>query len=445
MNAKELLLFIESEKTQECLKKLYGNDKNILDFQKNRYNSLIESFCKRFGDGNIRLFSSPGRSEIGGNHTDHNLGKVLAASIQLDCIAAIEKTDDGIISIVDLTYNEDFCIKVAESERKNGETGSIALVRGMIEAFKKMGFVVGGFKGVFTSSVIAAAGVSSSASFEMLICLILNNLYNEQKLSICQMASIGQFAEQKYWDKNSGLLDQMACASGGLVSIDFENPKNPKCEKIDFDFSKENYDLILVNTGKGHADLSAEYSAVPNEMKAVANFLGKETLRGVNFEQIIENLPQLRENCGDRAVMRAFHYLAENEKVEKEIDALKNNNFKSFLSLITASGNSSWKWLQNVYVATNQTEQPICVSLALTETFIEKNCPPNSEKPGVCRIHGGGFAGVIMAFLPKELTENYKNYMYKALGVKEGENSPIYIMSIRPKGAVEITKVFEID
>ncbi len=440
MNAKELLAYIASPDTQKRFAELYGKDKNTLEQQTRRYNSLVESFCKRYGDGTIRLFSSPGRSEIGGNHTDHNLGKVLAASIQLDCIGAIEQTDDGIITICDLTYNEDYSIDVNKTARVEGEKGSIALVRGMIEGFKQAGFKVGGFKGMFTSSVIAAAGVSSSASFEMMICLVLNQLYNGGKISVCQMASAGQFAEQKYWDKNSGLLDQMACASGGLVTIDFENPKNPASEKLNFDFSKENYNLILVNTGKGHADLSAEYSAVPNEMKAVAKLCGKETLRGVDFDTIVEKLPQIRSTCGDRAVMRALHFLAENEKVDAEVASLKNNDFKKFLSLITASGNSSWKWLQNVFVPTNAQEQPVSVCLALTERFIEKNCPANSEKPGACRIHGGGFAGVMMTLLPKELTESYKIYMHRAMGVKSGDKDPVYIMSIRPEGSIEITK-----
>ena len=439
MNANELLAYISSPNTQNRFAALYGSDKNTLALQTQRYNSLVEAFCKRYGDGNIRLFSSPGRSEIGGNHTDHNLGKVLAASIQLDCIGAVEQTGDGIITICDLTYNEDYSIDTNQTVRIEGEKGSIALVRGMIEGFKRAGFKVGGFKGMFTSSVIAAAGVSSSASFEMMICLILNQLYNDGKISVCQMATAGQFAEQKYWDKGSGLLDQMACASGGLVTIDFENPTSPASEKLDFDFSKENYNLILVNTGKGHADLSAEYSAVPSEMKAVAKLCGKETLRGITFDSIIEKMPQIRSACGDRAVMRAFHFLAENEKVDAEVAALKNNDFKKFLSLITDSGNSSWKWLQNVYVADNAQEQPIPVCLGLTELFIARNCPATSAKPGACRIHGGGFAGVMMALLPQELTESYKEYMHKALGVKAGDKDPVYVMSIRPEGSIEIT------
>lgn len=442
MTIAEAFKFIESRKVQGLFAELYGA--NSLKEQTERYALLIKHFAERFGESDLRIFSSPGRSEISGNHTDHNLGKVLAASIQLDCIGAVSKTDNGVITVSDKTYNEDFSIDVADTAAHAGEKGSIALIRGIVQGFKDKGFAVGGFNALFTSNVIAAAGVSSSASFEMIICLILNNLYNGGKISVSEMASIGQFAENAYWYKNSGLLDQMACASGGLVAIDFADPRVPKIEKIQFDFSKEHYSLVITNTGKGHADLSAEYSSIPLEMKAVAAFFGKSVLREVSLEGLHANLKNVRAACGDRAVMRAFHFFAENNRVDAEIAALKGGRFNEFLRLVKESGNSSWKWLQNVAVPAETKEQSICVALALTEQFIEENCPldeavSKSAKPGVCRVHGGGFAGVIMALLPEELTAKYKEFMQNALGFSGGEKSPVYVMSIRPQGSIELT------
>ncbi|MGL4982841.1 MAG: galactokinase [Treponemataceae bacterium] len=430
--------FINSRTTQGLFCKLYGSCPQELQLQTDRYLNLAREFEKHYSyKGDLRFFSSPGRSEIGGNHTDHNLGRVLAASIQLDCIGAVAQTNDNIINIYDITYNENYCIDITKTDRIAGETGSIALVRGLIHGFKNAGFCVGGFKGAFTSNVIAAAGVSSSAAFEMMICIILSTLYNDSKISMENFAHIGQFAEHNYWDKACGLMDQMACAVGGMISIDFENPKNPLVQKIDFDFSKENYDVIIVNTGKSHADLSAQYSAIPHEMKSVAKALGKEQLRGTTFDDITQNLSMLREKCGDRAVMRAFHFIEENERADLQAKALSNNNFAQFLHLITLSGNSSWKWLQNVYLNETPKEQSISVCLALSEIFI-RNHAQNEMRQGACRIHGGGFAGVIQVFMPKEQTQDYITFMNNALGIKQGEKSPIYKMSIRPLGVLEV-------
>lgn len=427
-----------SDSIQKTFAKIYGNEACILKEQNTRYENLLSSFEKRYNKNAERLFSSPGRSEISGNHTDHNLGKVLATSINLDCIGAVTKTDDGIITISDLTYNEDYSINTSDTARIDGEKGSIALVRGIVEGFKQNGFKVGGFSSLFTSSVIAAAGVSSSASFEMIICTILNNLYNESSISVAKLAQIGQFAENKYWDKKSGLLDQMACATGGLIQIDFETQNAPVVNQVAFDFAKENYALMIVNTGKSHADLSEEYSSIPNEMKSVAKFFGKDVLRNTNETDLISNMMAVREKCGDRAVLRALHFYEENKRVDQIVNSLVANDFKTFLKLIIESGNSSWKWLQNAYIATNEKEQSIPVCLALTEMFIQNYCPMKSERPGACRIHGGGFAGVIMALLPKEFADEYRDYMHKALNVKTADKDPVYEMSVRPLGSIEI-------
>ncbi len=426
---------------QQRFEKVYGTDPAIVSAQKERYTKLIDAYSARFGtpSDKLRLFSSPGRTEIGGNHTDHNLGKVLAASINLDCIGAVEATEDNTVHIYDITYNEDYSVAVDQSERIPGETGSIALVRGMIQGFKEKGYAAGGFKACFTSDVISSAGVSSSASFEMMICTIMNFIYNEGKLPVSMLAAIGQFAENKYWDKASGLLDQTACATGGMATIDFADPVNPATRKISFDFAASGYSMMIVNTGKGHADLSAEYSSIPAEMKSVAKFFGQETLRGLSFEQVAEKAVQVRAACGDRALMRAFHFFEENDRVDAEVAALESGDFAGFLRALTDSGNSSWKWLQNICVPTASDEQPIAVCLAATEHFIRKHSGPGA-KPCGCRVHGGGFAGVIQAFIPDELVAEYTEMMEKLLGYDKssGKRSPVYKMGIRSAGSVEV-------
>ncbi|MBP7479410.1 MAG: galactokinase [Spirochaetaceae bacterium] len=417
---------LQSSSVQKLFKSLYGSNLNPA---LQRYSDLAEAFFAHFGNTGkqIRFFSSPGRSEIGGNHTDHNLGKVLAASINLDCIGAVCANGTNLIRILDISYNETFEVDIDKTEVIPAEKGSIALVRGILQAFKQAGYSIGGFDACFSTTVIAAAGVSSSASFEMILCQILNSLFNSSSISVENRAIAGQFAENKYWNKASGLLDQMACAAGGLVSIDFINPEKPLLKKIPFDFSSHKHRLLIVNTGKGHADLSQEYSAIPREMKEVAAFFGKSTLRDLSREDVIQNLQELRKSCTDRAVMRALHYFDENDRVDAEVEALENNDFNTFLDLVRSSGNSSWKYLQNVYVPSHPEEQSISIALALTENFI------SNHKKGSCRIHGGGFAGVILAFLPEDLCPAYTKMMEESLG-----RGCVYDMEIRPFGSIEI-------
>lgn len=407
-------------------KSLYGND---CDLAKKRYENLEKAFYSHYGQSNkpIRFFSSPGRSEIGGNHTDHNLGKVLAASINLDCIGAVRENGTNLIRIKDLSYNEQYELSTINTEPVTGEKGSIALLRGIIQAFKNSDYKLGGFDACFSTTVIAAAGVSSSASFEMILCQILNEIFNNGNISVENRALAGQYAENKYWNKASGLLDQMACAAGGLVSIDFKNPDKPLLKKISFDFASHNHTLLIINTGKGHADLSAEYSSIPREMKDIAKFFGKDVLRNITKQDVLSNIKKLRQSCSDRALMRALHFFDENERVDAEISALEKNDFDKFLKLIRDSGNSSWKYLQNVYVPSLPEEQSISIALALTENFIQEH------NRGSCRIHGGGFAGVILAFLPKDLCSLFETYMEKVFG-----KNCVYQMSIRPYGSIEI-------
>lgn len=419
----DALKMLDLTSTHELMEKLYG--KNGVESNVARYKDLVVKFEKEFGDKDMLMFTSPGRTEISGNHTDHNHGKVLAGSINLDCVGVAAKNGSNIVNIVSETFNQKFSINLADLSPSSKMAGTVDLVKGLLKGFEEKGYAVGGFDAYITSNVISAAGVSSSAAFEMLLCSMLNVFFNDNKMDVVAYAHVGKYSENHYWNKSSGLLDQMACAVGGLITIDFYDPNNPAVEQIPFDFSSQNHSLIIVNTGKGHADLSADYSSVPNEMKKVAEYFGKEVCAQVKEEDVIANLSKIREYAGDRSVMRALHFFEENKRVEAEVAALKENRFDDFLAGITASGNSSWKWLQNCYTNSNVQEQGISVALALTEMFIEE------KGRGACRIHGGGFAGVIMAMLPNDLVDEYIEYIEKALG-----KGNAYKMSIRPYGAI---------
>ena len=422
MRSEETLQLLETEGAKHLMRQLYGEtaEENV-----NRYRHVVQKFHDTFGDQDMMLFSSPGRTEISGNHTDHNHGKVLAGSINLDCVAVGAINHSSKVNIISETFNQDLTIGLNDLTPSQKKAGTVDLIKGLLKGFEESGYKIGGFDAYITSNVISSAGVSSSASFEMLLCSMINRFFNEGRMDTVAYAHIGKYAENVYWDKASGLLDQMACAVGGLITIDFLNPNEPKVEKIDFDFASRNHSLIIVQTGRGHADLSADYSAVPAEMKKVAEYFGKEVCAQITEEQLIEHLKEVREYAGDRSVLRALHFFEENKRVEAEVKALKEGRFEDFLKNVTASGNSSWKWLQNCYTNTNYQEQGISIALALTELFIEE------KKRGACRIHGGGFAGVIMAMLPNDLVDEYVAFIEKALG--EGS---AYRMTIRPYGAI---------
>lgn len=429
MNVKDTIRLVESDQAKEILGTLYGE--NAVDEQVKRYQNLLTGFEKTFGEHNdVRLFSSPGRTEISGNHTDHNHGKVLAGSINLDCVGAAARNSSNQVRIVSETYNQDFTIDLNHLEPSSKMAGTVDLVKGLLKGFEESGYVVGGFNAYVTSNVISAAGVSSSASFEMLLCSMLNTFFNEGRMDTVAYAHIGKYSENKYWNKASGLLDQMACAVGGLITIDFQEPAVPVVEKIEFDLGAHDHSLIIVQTGKGHADLSEDYSSVPNEMKKVAQFFGKEVLAQVDEADVLENIARIREFAGDRSVLRALHFFEENKRVEAEVAALRENRFDDFLTNITASGNSSWKWLQNCFTNASPQEQGITVALALTELFIA------GKQRGACRVHGGGFAGVIMAMLPNDLVDEYIACIEKATG-----KGSAYRMSIRPYGAVCVNEL----
>ena len=424
MNTAKTLELLRSEAAYIRMRELYGAEKaeeNIC-----RYEDLVKKFRGNFGEKDILMFSSPGRTEISGNHTDHNHGKVLAGSINLDCVGIASNK----VNIISETFHQKFTIDLNELQPSAKKAGTIDLVKGLLKGFQESGYEVGGFDAYITSNVISSAGVSSSASFEMLLCSMLNCFFNEERMDTVAYAHVGKYAENVYWDKASGLLDQMACAVGGLITIDFLEPTQPKVEKINFDFASQNHSLIIVQTGKGHADLSADYSSVPNEMKKVAEFFGKEVCAEITEQQVIDNIQEVRAFAGDRSVMRALHFFEENKRVEAMVKDLKENRFADFLTNITASGNSSWKWLQNCYTTASVQEQGISIALALTELFIAE------KQRGACRIHGGGFAGVIMAMLPNDIVDEYIDYIEHAMGAGSA-----YRMSIRPYGAVCVNHI----
>lgn len=425
---------MKAEKVKELLKKdssiqlfeqMYGKGK--AETNAARYEMVARGFAEAFGDREFEFFTSPGRTEIGGNHTDHNQGKILAGSVQMDCVAAAAANGTETIYLISETYKQDLVIDLKELEPSGATTGTLPLVKGVLAGLKKRGYEIHGFDAYITSNVIGGSGVSSSASFEMLICSIADYLFNGYTRDIVSYAKAGQYAEHQYWLKGSGLLDQMACAVGGIITIDFADAEEPKLRMVDCNFDDLNLDLVIVNTGKGHADLSAEYSSIPNEMKRVAGFFEKDVLAEVSETDVIEKAGEIRKECGDRAFLRALHFYEENQRVDEEVAALERGDKEHFLEEVTASGNSSWKWLQNCYLNETPEEQSITCALALTEVFLK------GIKGGACRVHGGGFAGVIAAFVPKEHTEEYCRYIDHALGAGSA-----FVMHIRKQGAIHL-------
>ncbi|WP_017812978.1 galactokinase family protein [Paenibacillus shenyangensis] len=408
---------------QQLLTGLYGQDE--LEMQQSRYEQMIGNFLNHYGvDTNgLQLFSASGRVEIGGNHTDHNHGKVLAGSIHLDTIAAAVPTSEPVIVLVSEGYEGEFKVNLDESDVSDSESATTKLLRGIVSGFREKGLEVGGFRAYVTTNVLAASGLSSSASFEMLICTILNHFYNKGTLGAADISKIGQYAENQYWNKPSGLLDQMACAYGGMVAMDFADPSQPQVEQLQYDFQAAGYSMMVVNTGGNHADLTEDYASVPNEMFAVAHALGAEFCRDITLEQIYAELPRLRQETGDRAILRAMHFLEENRRVDHQVEALRQDDMPAFLRLLTASGNSSWKWLQNCYRDSDHHDQSMAIALAITEIYLQ------DIGGGACRLHGGGFAGVILAVIPNEHAAGYRALIEKTLGTS------IFDIRIREKGA----------
>ncbi len=425
MNIEKLTSALSLSSSTALLEEMYGQGKAPVNAA--RYLEIAEGFVQTFGAKEFELFSSPGRTEIGGNHTDHNHGKIVAGSVHMDCIAAAAKNESGHIRVVSKTYGQDLILDLNDLEPAEPYGGTLALLKGIIKGMKGRGYEVQGFDVFTTSNVPGGAGVSSSASFEMLICTIIDYFFNGYKRDLIAYAKSGQYSENLYWKKGSGLLDQLACAAGGIITIDFSNIADPELKKVDCNFSELGLDLVLVNTGGSHADLSDEYSSIPNEMKRVAKFFGKEVLAEITEQEVVEHAAEIRKACGDRSLLRALHFFTENRRVDKEVAALEAKDKAAFLAEVTASGNSSWKWLQNCYVNQTPEEQTITAALALAELYLEKIAG------SACRVHGGGFAGVIAAFVPKAETAGFCEFMNRML---EGEMA--FVMHIRQQGSVHV-------
>ncbi|MBR2952438.1 MAG: galactokinase [Clostridia bacterium] len=399
-----------------------------LDAQSRRYADAIDAFTALYGDDReLYLFSVPGRSELSGNHTDHQHGRVLAGAIDRDIIAVVSPSKEPVIHLKSEGYDEDL-IKLADCADKSNfkQYSSSALIAGTCAAFTERGVKIGGFDAYTTTEVLKGSGISSSAAFEVMIGNILNHLANGGRFANEELAKIAQYAENEYFGKPCGLMDQMACAVGGFVYIDFEDPKNPLIEPIDFSLTNAGYALCIVNTGGNHADLNADYASVPAEMKSVAAYFGRDVLRPITEEQIIANAPILRRVTSDRALLRALHFVRENARVAKQAEALRTHDVDTFLSHVLASGNSSFRFLQNVYTTVNPAEQGLSLALAVTEGALDgKGC--------AWRVHGGGFAGTIQAFVRREYVDEYCALMDSVFG--EGATMTL---QIRPEGAVKI-------
>ncbi|MDE6591954.1 MAG: galactokinase [Oscillospiraceae bacterium] len=407
--------------SENILKTLYGEK---AEAQKKRYEALAEKFTGLYGEGDIRFFSAPGRTEVGGNHTDHNHGRVMAAAVDLDVIAAVREEEGSVVRVKSEGFPEDV-VDISDLSVKEAEKNtSSALIRGVAAGFKNAGLPVKGFTAYTTSNVLKGSGLSSSAAFEVLIGTIFSYLCGSNVDSV-KIAQIAQYAENVYFGKPSGLMDQMASSVGGFITIDFEDTENPVIESIPFDFGGSGYSLCIVDTKGNHADLTPEYAAIPAEMKSVAEFFGKNYLREITREQLTENIAAVREKCGDRAVSRAYHFFDDNDRVGREASALKNGDINEFLWLVTESGNSSFKYLQNIFPVKSPGEQGLVLGLYTAEKILGGR--------GAVRVHGGGFAGTIQAFVPNNLLDNYRNALENIFG--EGS---CYVLSIRPVGGVEI-------
>ncbi len=424
MKAGELITHIENDSINTSLVHLYGSAN--MRSQKRRYAALLNEFIQKFDDRDCSIFSASGRAELGGNHTDHNNGKVLAAGIHLDAVAAASPSEDDIIQIYSEGFEEIFSIdlSILEPVETEKETTN-ALIRGVAAGLQNAGHKIGGFKAAVTSSVLRGSGLSSSAAFEVLIGTVLNHIYNDGNITAIEIAKISQYAENRFFGKPCGLMDQTACALGRMAGIDFRDAHNPAVDILDFSFKEHCYSLMIVDTGGSHADLTGDYASVPQEMYSVAHFFGKQTCREISYNDILSSMKSLREQAGDRSVLRALHYLKENERVDKMVSAIKNDDITTFFQLVNESGRSSFQYLQNIYSANSPHEQGISLGLALTDNFLKGE--------GAYRIQGGGFAGTIQAYVPTDLCDEYITLMEQCFG-------PwcVSAITIRPEGACKV-------
>ena len=399
--------------------------KTVLYLASDRREALDRGFAAAFHTAPERYFSAPGRTEIGGNHTDHQRGRVLAAAVNLDTVAAVRENGTDWIRILSQGYP--LCeVNVTDLTPKEDEVNTTpALVRGVAARFAQLGCKLRGFDAYCESTVLPGSGLSSSAAFEVLIGTILNAMFFDGNATAAEVAQIGQYAENVFFGKPCGLMDQTGSAVGNLVAIDFFEKDRPRIRPVDFDFSACGHALCIIDTRASHADLTDEYAAVPGEIRAIAAHFGKEVLTQVEEQAFYAAIPALRKSCGDRAVLRAVHFYQENARVPEQVAALEQGDFAAFLQLIRESGRSSYMYLQNVIPAGNTEHQDVALALALCEHFLQGT--------GACRVHGGGFAGTVQAFVPFEMLESFRAGMDGVLGA-----GACHVLNIRPQGGVEM-------
>lgn len=399
-------------------------DQEQLEHQKLRYVQAIEKFIDLYGNQEVSIYSTPGRSEVCGNHTDHQHGEVLAAAINLDIIAVVAK-DDTKIKIL----SDDYDIEAIHIDdltlRENEKESSEGLIRGILARFQQLQHKIGGFVGYMTSDVLQGSGLSSSAAFEVMIGTILSGMYNDMKVDPVTIAKIGQYSENVYFGKPCGLMDQCACSVGSLIHIDFKDNENPIVEKINVYFPRFHHSLCIVDVHASHADLTEDYASIPEELKEVDHFFHQEYLRDVDEKEFYEHLTEVREAVNDRAVLRAIHVFKENKRVQQAVQSLKQEDFDTFKTIVKASGESSFKYLQNIYSNHYVGQQAVSLALALSENLLGAH--------GVCRVHGGGFAGTIQAFVEDDYVEAYKQGIEKYFG--EGS---CHILKIRKYGGMKV-------
>ena len=423
-DTKVLLEEFAAQQHQDRLTEIYV-DTGVLSYQNERYQKAIQKYEELYGSGEVELFSAAGRSEVGGNHTDHQHGEVLAASINLDAIAVASKLEENVIKLLSDGYPM-ITVDLSELEKKDAEEGTSAgLIRGIVYGLKKNGHQVGGVQAYVTSDVLNGAGMSSSAAFEVLVGTILSGLYNDMSISSVEIAQVAQYAENVFFGKPCGLMDQMACSVGGLIHIDFADPEHPIVEKVEVDFSAYHHSLCITDTKGSHADLTDDYALIPQEMKKVAEFFGKDFLREVDAKDFYKNISKIREKCGDRPVLRALHFFEEDVRVEREVAALNAGDFNGFLQTVKESGDSSFKYLQNIYTNKDVQNQSVSMGLAVSDSILKGH--------GVSRVHGGGFAGTIQAFVADDFVEEYRTMLDSVYGA-----GSCHVLKVRPYGGIKV-------
>ncbi|WP_455383632.1 galactokinase [Salinispira pacifica] len=437
---KELQKRIEAGALDERFASLYGSQR--VDDARKRYLDIIGSFASRFGsDREILLVSAPGRTELGGNHTDHNNGRVLAGSVHLDCVAAVAPRTDSRAVLHSEGYESAFEVSLNRLEPVADEEGdTTALLRGVARGFADRGLAVGGYDAYVSSRVLPGSGLSSSAAVEVAVGTIMSHLSNGGRVDPVTIARIGQFAENRFFGKPCGLMDQTACAYGGIIAIDFADPSKPVIEQVSYSFEAAGFRLMVVDTGGSHADLTPDYAGVPNEMKQVAAALGGSVLRDTTLPALLSRIAGLRTEAGDRAILRALHYFADNDRVERQIQALRGNDIAHYLSLVRESSDSSWRLLQNCYSTQEPKSQGIPLAIAATDLFLRGLLGKTTEAqtvpggaPGAARVHGGGFAGTAQVYVPLELESEYIAVMESIFG-----GGCVTSLSIRTEGAAVV-------